>query len=286
MVNNLSLEKHNDNKLINDIKLLCLIYTHSKNHQTKAISVKETWSKHCDKSIFFTNSYDTSLSSSDGTFEVVVFKNYNDTYENLWQKTRLVFTYAYDNYFTINNEKGFDWFLKADDDTFVIIENLKMFLRKKNSNKRYYFGCRLKSLGKKLIKGFMSGGAGYVLSRGSIEKLVTEGFRNTTLCNNINNGFEDVEMGWCLQKLNIFPSYINNEKEILSFFPSKEVILHIFDIDRRNTSKILRRHMYDKLPKKKIQSMPKYPISFHYITPTNMYLLDYLFYKAKVDDNE
>ncbi|CEF70004.1 Glycoprotein-N-acetylgalactosamine 3-beta-galactosyltransferase 1 [Strongyloides ratti] len=158
-----------------------------------------------------------------------------------------------------------------------------MFLRKKNTNKDYYFGCRLKSLTKQIPKGFMSGGAGYILSRSSIKKLVTKGFRNSNICTNKFNGFEDVEMGWCLQKLNIFPSYISDQKETMMFFPSKAIILYIFDIEKNGTSKVLKKHIYDKLPKKDIQSMPKYPISFHYISPNNMYILNYLFYKVKID---
>ena len=55
-----------------------------------------------------------------------------------------------------------DWFVKADDDTYMIIENLKHMLRPYNTNEPWYFGCKIKPR-EGLRNGFMSGGAGYVL---------------------------------------------------------------------------------------------------------------------------
>ena len=40
-----------------------------------------------------------------------------------------------------------DWFLKADDDTYVILENLKALLRNYNSEVPLQFGHRFKYLG-------------------------------------------------------------------------------------------------------------------------------------------
>ena len=41
----------------------------------------------------------------------------------LWSKIKMGFNHVYENHFD-----DFDWFLKADDDAFVIIENLKEML--------------------------------------------------------------------------------------------------------------------------------------------------------------
>ena len=79
-----------------------------------------------------------------------------------------------------------EWFLKADDDTYTIMENLRLLLLNKNHSDPIFFGHKFKpfveqvcfafiyifvcegegSSIKLIVKqGYFSGGAGYVLSR-------------------------------------------------------------------------------------------------------------------------
>ncbi|KAK3103196.1 hypothetical protein FSP39_017276 [Pinctada imbricata] len=167
------------------------------NHKTKALSIKETWGKRCDVNLFISSATDVTLPT--------VALNVSEGRDNLWAKTKAAFEHVYQNY-----SKKADWFLKADDDTYVIIENLRQFLQDKNASEPLYFGKRLKP---HLTQGYMSGGAGYVLSHKALERLVTEGFRNSSICETQKRKDEDLEIGKCFDHLGIVPGDTRDDKE-------------------------------------------------------------------------
>jgi hypothetical protein len=91
-------------KLFEEVKILCWIATMPVNHKKKAIHVKNTWGKRCNKLLFISSQEDDTI----GAVAIPV----RESRDTLWQKTKLAFTYVYENYF---NE--YDWFIKADDDS-------------------------------------------------------------------------------------------------------------------------------------------------------------------------
>jgi hypothetical protein len=92
------------NQLYNEVKILCWIMTNPKNHKTKAIHVKNTWGKRCNKILFMSSTNDSDL----GSIGLPVKEGRN----NLWAKTKEALKYIHKH-----NLNDFDWFLKADDDT-------------------------------------------------------------------------------------------------------------------------------------------------------------------------
>ena len=65
-----------------------------------------------------------------------------------------------------------DWFLKADDDTYIVMDNLRAFLSMHDTGDPLQFGCKLRQIEP---RGYMSGGAGYVLSKEALKRFVTRG---------------------------------------------------------------------------------------------------------------
>ena len=113
----------------------------------------------------------------------------------MWAKTKAAFKYVYAKHL-----EDADWFMKADDDTYAVVENLRHFLYDKSPTDPVFFGRRFKPMVK---QGFMSGGAGYVLSKEALTRFITKGVDNPEICRMGGGGAEDLEMGRCLERLGV-----------------------------------------------------------------------------------
>merc|ERR550534_3191964 len=83
----------------------------------------------------------------------------------------------------------------------MIIENLRYLLKDQNSSHPIYFGRKFKP---HVRQGWMSGGAGYVLSKEALRRLVEDGIDDGEVCRPDNGGDgEDVELGRCLASLGV-----------------------------------------------------------------------------------
>jgi glycoprotein-N-acetylgalactosamine 3-beta-galactosyltransferase len=68
-----------------------------------------------------------------------VYLNLTDSYERITEKALLTFEYVYDN---LMND--FDWLVRANDDTYIIMENLKLFLANRCPDEKFIYGKILK----------------------------------------------------------------------------------------------------------------------------------------------
>jgi glycoprotein-N-acetylgalactosamine 3-beta-galactosyltransferase len=70
---------------------------------------------------------------------IAPIKNITAGYEHLTQKSTLAFLFAYENYLN-----DFEWFVKADDDTYLFVDHLKAFLSEQNPLEPVTFGYNFK----------------------------------------------------------------------------------------------------------------------------------------------
>ena len=125
------------------VRVLCLILTSPNNLLKRAKAVNDTWAPRCDR-YFFVTEYNRQTMTSEQVkvaeqLPIAPIKNITSGYEHLTQKSTLAFLFAYEHYLN-----DFDWLIKADDDTFLIVENLKAFLLDKNLSEPVTFGYNFK----------------------------------------------------------------------------------------------------------------------------------------------
>ena len=190
---------HDTHKLT---RIVCWVCTHPETRRSVTLA-NELWGKHFDKTI-----YVTSNDSQLHPLSTLIFPVEKESRDKLWKKTMFAFRHLYTEY-----GESYDWFMKADDDSFVVTENLYRFLSNYNSSVPHYFG-RIWKLNNQI---YCSGGGGYVVSRAAL-KILIEGLDGD--CKNQMNGIvEDYEFGRCLNRFGIYPEDSRDEKGRFRFNP-------------------------------------------------------------------
>nr|CAH8832174.1 unnamed protein product [Trichobilharzia regenti] len=256
-------------KLHTSVRLLCYINTIPKTHKTKAMHVKNSWAKRCTKYLFMSSKSDDELPT------VKLNLSYPESRKHLWSKMRAILRYVY------QYRNDYDYFLKADDDTFVVIENLRSVLSRQNPNDPFMMGYNFPYITK---NGYFSGGAGYVLSREALKRIVEQAIDKHPNCPKYDEDKEDVKMSMCGQPVGV-KLYHMREKESLSFqwrnLESEYLSLvqpekHSKDSKNTTTTPATYDYLHDPG-----DLLSDHLISLHYIRPLYMYLLEFMLYHLR-----
>ena len=240
------------------IKVLCWVMTSPDNLPIRGKPVKETWGKRCNILLFMS-------SESDSTYPAIGL-DVPEGHDVLWQKTRAAWEYVYDHH--VNDA---DWFIKADDDTFVIVENLRHLVSTLSPDQPHYLGRYFKPFG-----GYNSGGAGYVFSRETLRRF-KKALGDESICHK-ESFAEDVEVGKCLAAMGVKPGDTRDkggrktfmplppEHHLIPGFLPKDFWLWSYDY-----------HQYKDGP----SCCSDHAVTFHYIKPNMMYLMEYFVYHLR-----
>ncbi|XP_066966749.1 glycoprotein-N-acetylgalactosamine 3-beta-galactosyltransferase 1-like isoform X2 [Macrobrachium rosenbergii] len=125
-------------------------------------------------------------------------------------------------------------------------------------------------------RGYMSGGAGYILSRGALRAFVEAGMKNKTLA--YSQGAEDVQMGYFMAAAGVRPGDSRDENGRPRFFPfiPADVVVP--------KSKNLSYWYWENLVYDHEQGLSccsDTTISFHYVRKGLLYTLEFLIYHLK-----
>ncbi|KAH8352228.1 hypothetical protein KR084_002881 [Drosophila pseudotakahashii] len=247
--------------LYRSVRIVCLVLSWPKKYMSAVKAISETWGRHCNRVVYYGGSSRTTLSVVE-----IVSLNVSDTRSNLWGKTKAAYHHAYKKY---GHEA--DWFYKADDDTYAVMENMRKMLKPYSPYKPIYFGSPFK-LASTL---YMSGGAGYVLSKKAVKLLVLGAAKN---CLPGDEGTEDYVMGRCLRQLNV---QAGDSRDIFGrqrFFSL--ALEHFLIPDRDDEDFWLREYLYQTTGTG-MECCSTYSISIHNVSPYEMHFLETILYKNR-----
>ena len=214
-----------DKKLKN---LLCMIITHEKSIHNRSYAIWKTWSRYCDKTLFACNCSNVlKIQKFNLNMEIpkelirfkdikempLLFLNVTEAYDKMGVKVFEIMKQ------TFNQNPHHEWYLMADDDTYIFMKNLKKFIKSKNPKDPLVYGHKYTHL---VPNGYISGGPGIIFSQESMKRLVKK-IANKE-CDKDIDPFGDVSIARCMNRANTsIGSKVSENDKFQVYFPKDPI---------------------------------------------------------------
>ncbi|XP_059487145.1 glycoprotein-N-acetylgalactosamine 3-beta-galactosyltransferase 1-like [Neocloeon triangulifer] len=257
-------------ELARRMRILCWVMTAKHTHKTKALTVKRTWGRHCDKLLFFSETEDPEVPT-------IKIDKVQPGRSGLW--TKVVGAYKY---VQKHHRDEYDWVLRADDDSYAIIEGIREMLLPYNPEKPGFFGYRFLPFAP---AGFFSGGGGIVLSKAALDRVVTMAFDGKHKdCPTVafSDSADDVKIAQCLYAVGIVPDDTRDFRG--------RTRMHCYDVDLNvkpdaveTMNPWYRQNQWWPV-KGGLDCCAENGFTWHYVIPLRMYMIQYLAYSVQVEN--
>jgi glycoprotein-N-acetylgalactosamine 3-beta-galactosyltransferase len=203
------------------------------------------------------------------SIEILHHGNENRTF--LWEKIRAILCYTYENFYS-----KYDWFMIADDNTFVIMENLRRYLESEEIRTAANGGIFLPSafalwnypllLGRRFAFNgdksdiYPSGGPGYLLNQAALKTMVVYSLPHRLPKSRLRPN-DDMMVARVLGQMGVYPYETKDAHGSERFMPFHPDSHYKY---RKQTNK----NWYDQYTidaKEGLDHCSKYSISFHNI---------------------
>ncbi|CAH8854033.1 unnamed protein product [Trichobilharzia szidati] len=251
--------------LAKKVNIYCFVLTEPRAHKSKAYHVQTTWIRRCTRYSFISSKPEKLLKM----LPVNRTHNYNKhSWISMRETLRAVYAQTYKA----------AYFLKADDTTYIILENLRNALEYTNPRKPFIMG-HIHEI--KPNEFTLSGSFGYVISQAALNLIVRKGLDKLPECGPIPHVREDVQISICAKALGI------ELKDSIDMFGksrfSNTSIKEIFNPFKNGTPRWNPIETDYTQPVYNLKKLPASPllISFGGIDPIKMYILEYLIYHLR-----
>ncbi|TMW62019.1 hypothetical protein Poli38472_009512 [Pythium oligandrum] len=285
-------------------RIFCFVNTISV-HMDRAQAVAETWGQRCDHLMFFSNATDT-ITVGKGTprersYQVVELDVIAD-HNHLWQKHKASLQYVYEHF-----RHDYDWFYKADDDAYVILENLRAYLQRPEILMNYkrqpmQMGHRF-NLTQELVDYYVvddaleqswrkrfhrwvfnSGGPGYVMNRLYMDKIISLIPEKTCLSDYWSEMLpDDAAISYCMMWHDVYPWDTRDLQGRERWHSDKPKGVYYVDPNDPDYWYVDYHHMIGGVRAGDDCCAPD-SIAFHYISPPLMFHLERTLYFCREDD--